>query len=64
MLMNTVSSTVIQTPGEIEKKACLLTRKNNPRLACNISAYARARKLLLDKVSRYKNFNDRISYVK
>jgi hypothetical protein len=31
-------------PGEIEKKTCLLTRKNNARLACNISAYARASK--------------------
>jgi hypothetical protein len=36
--------------------------RKNAYLACNIFIYARARKFIIR--SRYKNFNDRFSYVK
>jgi hypothetical protein len=52
MLRNTTSSTVIQSPGEIEKK--------NAYLACNIFTYARARKLLLDKVKQIQKLQRQI----
>jgi hypothetical protein len=56
---------VPSAPGEIEKKTCLLTRKNNARLACNISAYARASKfetIIKKGKANTKKFNDRYSY--
>jgi hypothetical protein len=52
MLRNTKPSTFIHNQGEIEEKNMPDHYRNNPRLACIISAYARARKFetIIDKV--------------